>query len=198
MSDDQRRQGYTPSLQSMFSTSITSPPPTGLTGGLLFSPNHPEGPSVRNMPTSPDRPPAHIRHMWEKAGYGFQPEPLKPSLRPAQHDSRILRPEDVRERDETVFPSELKIVTVPQDVIPRFLNVAAVNTARNRETCGLLMGREDKKQYRVLTLLIPKQRATSDTCTMEEEELVSEFTEKRNMITLGWVSRSRFGALVTD
>ncbi|KAF8513233.1 hypothetical protein JB92DRAFT_2721809 [Gautieria morchelliformis] len=125
--------------------------------------------------------------MWEKAGYGFKPEPPKPSLRPVQYDSRILRPEEVRERDETVFPTELKIVTVPQEILPRFLNVASVNTARNRETCGLLMGREDKKQYRVLTLLIPKQRATSDTCTMEEEELVSEFAEKRKMITLGWI-----------
>lgn len=186
MTEDQRRQGYTPSLQSMFSPSATGPPPTG----LLFSPNHPEGPSMRNMPTSPDRPPAHIRHMWEMAGYGFsQPEPPRP--KPSQYDSRILRPEQVREREETIFPTELKMVEVPQDVLPRFLDVAAVNTARNKETCGLLMGREVKKQYKVLTLLIPKQRATSDTCTMEEEELISQFTETRKMITLGWVSHSR-------
>lgn len=186
MTDDQRAQGYTPSLQSMFSTAGTGPAPTG----LLFSPNHPEGPSIRNMPTSPDRPPAHIRHMWEMAGYGFaKPEPPKP--RSSHYDSRIVRPEQVREREETVFPTELKIVEVPQDILPRFLDVAAVNTARNRETCGLLMGRADKKQYRVLTLLIPKQRATSDTCTMEEEELVSQFAETRKMITLGWVSPSR-------
>lgn len=184
MTDDQRAQGYTPSLQSMFSAPVTGPPT-----GLLFSPNHPEGPSVRNMPTSPDRPPAHIRHMWEKAGYGYPlPEPPKPK---PSHDSRILRPEQVRERDETVFPTELKIVQVPEDILPRFLDVAAVNTARNKETCALLMGRLDKKQYRVVTLLIPKQRATSDTCTMEEEELVSEFAEKRKMMTLGWVSGSR-------
>lgn len=43
----------------------------------------------------------------------------------------------------------------------------------------------------VTTLLIPKQHSTSDTCTMDEEELVMSFTEERSLITLGWV-RTRF------
>lgn len=145
---------------------------------------------MRNMPTSPDRPPAHIRNMWAKEGFGYAPpEPPRSKPHPTQYDSRIIRMEHVQEREKPVFPTELKIVQVPLDILPRFLDVAAVNTARNKETCALLMGREDKKQFKVVTLLIPKQRATSDTCTMEEEELVSDFAEKRKMITLGWVSR---------
>ncbi|KAJ7871739.1 hypothetical protein B0H13DRAFT_1031854 [Mycena leptocephala] len=35
---------------------------------------------------------------------------------------------------------------------------------------------------------ISKQHATSDTCTMNEEEGVLGFTEERRLITLGWVS----------
>jgi STAM-binding protein len=39
----------------------------------------------------------------------------------------------------------------------------------------------------VTTLLIPKQHSTSDTCTMDEEELVMQFTEERSLISLGWI-----------
>ncbi|KAF8586957.1 Mov34-domain-containing protein [Ramaria rubella] len=183
MTQHQRSQGYAPSLQSMFSVPITAPPT-----GLLFSPNHPEGPSMKNMPTSPDRPPAHIRHIWEMQGFGAQ-LPDKPKPKPSQDDSRILRPEEVRDRDAavTVFQTELKNIHVPGEIITRFMHVAAVNTARNKETCGLLMGRWEGQEYKVVTLLIPRQRATSDTCTMEGEELVSDFAEKRKMMTLGWI-----------
>lgn len=82
---------------------------------------------------------------------------------------------------------ELKTVSLPRDCLPRFLSIAAVNTARNRETCGLLLGKDRGRKFIVTTLLIPKQRATSDTCAMEEEELVLEFTEERSLITLGWI-----------
>ena len=58
----------------------------------------------------------------------------------------------------------------------------------NLETCGLLLGKEKGNKFVVMTLLIPKQHSTSDPCTMDEEELVMQFTEERSMITLGWVS----------
>ncbi|KAF8909811.1 hypothetical protein CPB84DRAFT_1765566 [Gymnopilus junonius] len=57
----------------------------------------------------------------------------------------------------------------------------------NRETCGLLLGKDKGHKYSVTTLLIPKQHSTSDTCTMDEEELVLQFTEERSLITLGWI-----------
>ncbi|TFK52858.1 Mov34-domain-containing protein [Heliocybe sulcata] len=82
---------------------------------------------------------------------------------------------------------ELKTVNLPRDCLPRFLSIAAANTARNRETCGLLLGKDKGHKFVVSTMLIPKQRATSDTCTMEEEELVLAFQEERNLITLGWI-----------
>ncbi|KAK7045217.1 MPN domain-containing protein [Favolaschia claudopus] len=120
----------------------------------------------------------------------------------------------------------LRTVLLPHATLPRFLAIASVNTARNLETCGLLLGREVVKglclrffpsslscslslgralvtdecvvgstsggenprmRYVVETLLIPKQHATSDTCTMDEEEGVLEFTERRGLITLGWI-----------
>jgi STAM-binding protein len=53
----------------------------------------------------------------------------------------------------------------------------------------LLLGKDKGGRFIVTTLLVPKQHSTSDTCTMDEEELVMQFTEERSLITLGWVRR---------
>ncbi|KAF8624346.1 hypothetical protein AX17_007173 [Amanita inopinata Kibby_2008] len=81
----------------------------------------------------------------------------------------------------------LKTVNMPRECLPRFLAIAKVNTTMNRETCGLLLGKDKGSKYVVTTLLIPKQHSTSDTCTMDGEELVLQFTEERSLITLGWI-----------
>ncbi|TFK64654.1 Mov34-domain-containing protein [Pluteus cervinus] len=81
----------------------------------------------------------------------------------------------------------LKTVTLPRECLARFLAIAKVNTEMNRETCGLLLGKDRGNKFGVTTLLIPKQHSTSDTCTMDEEELVLQFTEERSLITLGWI-----------
>lgn len=83
---------------------------------------------------------------------------------------------------------ELKSVRLPRECLPKFLSIARINTLQNRETCGLLLGKDKGNKFVVTTLLIPKQHSTSDTCTMDEEELVMQFTEERHLITLGWVS----------
>ena len=94
---------------------------------------------------------------------------------------------------------ELRTVKLPNECLPKFLSIARVNTLQNRETCGLLLGKDKGSKYVVTTLLIPKQHSTSDTCMMDEEELVLQFTEERHLITLGWVSPkdpSRRGVLL--
>ena len=83
---------------------------------------------------------------------------------------------------------ELRTIKLPRECLPKFLSIARVNTLQNRETCGLLLGKDKGSKYVVTTLLIPKQHSTSDTCMMDEEELVLQFTEERHLITLGWVS----------
>lgn len=106
---------------------------------------------------------------------------------PSQESARIIRDKTVVDNDRV---PELKTVLLPRDCLPRFLSIAALNTARNCETCGLLLGRDQGGKYVVTVLLIPRQHSTSDTCTMDEEELVMQFTEERALITLGWVSIS--------
>ncbi|EIW53338.1 Mov34-domain-containing protein [Trametes versicolor FP-101664 SS1] len=82
---------------------------------------------------------------------------------------------------------ELRTIKLPRECLPRFLSIARLNTLQNRETCGLLLGKDRGTKYVVTTLLIPKQHSTSDTCMMDEEELVLQFTEERHLITLGWI-----------
>ncbi|KIP05612.1 hypothetical protein PHLGIDRAFT_107971 [Phlebiopsis gigantea 11061_1 CR5-6] len=108
------------------------------------------------------------------------PPPPAPVATPAP--ARIIR--GVSTETEV---QDLKSVRLPRDCLPRFLSIARVNTTKNKETCGLLLGKDKGSKYVVTTLLIPKQRSTSDTCTMDEEELVLQFTEERHLITLGWI-----------
>ncbi|KAJ7359495.1 hypothetical protein DFH08DRAFT_686188 [Mycena albidolilacea] len=110
---------------------------------------------------------------------------------------RSARDDQAREdeRRRNGGKARLRTVLLPSATLPRFLAIASGNTAKNLETCGLLLGREvvrgatenARTRYVVETLLIPKQHATSDTCTMDEEEGVLGFTEERGLITLGWI-----------
>ena len=85
--------------------------------------------------------------------------------------------------------SKLMTVLFPRDCVNQFASIASINAARNRETCGLLLGKYKDGCYVVTTLLIPKQHATGDTCTIDEEGSVMQFTDKRSLIVLGWVCR---------
>jgi len=92
-------------------------------------------------------------------------------------------------RGSDTVAHNLKTVSFPLDCMNWFTSIALINTAKNRETCGLLLGKDKGGRYEVTTLLIPKQHATSDTCAIDQEELVTQFTEERSLITLGWVCR---------
>lgn len=212
MSQHQLKQGYAPSLQSMFiNQGLSATSGTGPSSSLLFVP---EGPPPNSLypsaalprPTSytygPPQPQHHSSYS-ASSPYGvpspytaYPPGPSRqapvvpptvPPGPPRQDESRISKP-NPKARAEDPVPGELKNVSVPRDCLPKFLSIAAINTARNRETCGLLLGKDKGNKFAVTTLLVPKQHSTSDTCTMDEEELVMEFTEERSLITLGWVS----------
>jgi STAM-binding protein len=84
-------------------------------------------------------------------------------------------------------PLGFRPIDMPAELLDRFLGVARLNTLRKIETCGLLLGKPRGAGFTISTLLIPEQRGTPDTCIMESEELVVEFSTGRDMLTLGWV-----------
>lgn len=178
MSQHQKAQGYFPSLNSMFD-------PVDKyhnSSSILFGSNANDGNSL--YPSS-EKPGYSQRHnAYPPPGLGAIPPQIVP---PTQTEAaRMPRPPNA------VFDPNvpLKTVSLPRECLPKFLAIARVNTERNKETCGLLLGKDKGHKYAVTTLLIPKQSSTSDTCTMDEEELVLQFTEERSLITLGWVSAS--------
>lgn len=201
MSQHQLKQGYVPSLQSMFSHPTNEPPPDS---AVLLLETKPSGPLYSNLLPKPSTPapavippyvsgmpiPDRFQHLYDqRSQHGPSPSssrpPAVPPPPPAPAPARIVRGAST-ESDV----KELKSVRLPRECLPRFLSIARVNTAKNKETCGLLLGKDKGSKYVVTTLLIPKQHSTSDTCTMDEEELVLQFTEERHLITLGWVSAS--------
>ena len=202
MSQHQKRQGYYPSLNSMFvPTDDRTPVQSTLfsvdksgsgSGKSIYSPNAPPTqtapPQSRlyyNMPPPPPPPPGSGQYSsYQGPSRPAPPVPPAPPSAPAPPPPTESRPN----RPESDPANNLKNVSLPRECLPRFLAIASLNTLANRETCGLLLGKDKGHRYSVTTLLIPKQHATSDTCTMDEEELVMQFTEERSLITLGWVS----------
>lgn len=166
MSQHQIKQGYTPSASSLF---VSSPPPGAL---QQLGPNQA---LYSNALPAPQMP------------YGLHGAPSRPAPAPSAPPTRVQAPPAQQPQPSSRGVPQLRRVDTPREVIDRFVAIAGINTKRNRETCGLLLGRDDGDCYYVTTLLIPKQHSTSDTCTMDEEELVLEFTETRSLVTLGWI-----------
>ncbi|RKO89605.1 hypothetical protein BDK51DRAFT_6650, partial [Blyttiomyces helicus] len=81
----------------------------------------------------------------------------------------------------------LRTVHVPRAIFSTFLSLAGPNTARKLETCGILCGNLVRDEFHVTVLLIPKQKATSDTCDTTHEEEIFDFVEKRDLIALGCI-----------
>ena len=215
MSQHQLKQGYVPSLQSMFaSTSISQAPDSsllfdskpqtsGLYNNILPSQSAPVAPVIPPYPTHMPVPESHQPHQPHQPPATYvpsHPQAYSSQRGPSPNGARPSQPPQHRpsasSSSSRIVPGtskdaqlrELRTIKLPREVLSKFLSIARVNTLQNRETCGLLLGKDKGSKYVVTTLLIPKQHSTSDTCMMDEEELVLQFTEDRQLITLGWVS----------
>ncbi|KAJ7686986.1 hypothetical protein B0H17DRAFT_1136497 [Mycena rosella] len=80
----------------------------------------------------------------ETAAYSTSFEPSPPPAS-AHHDPQLAaaRATAARTDAERNAPrARLRTVVLPHATLPRFLAIASANSARNLETCGLLLGRE--------------------------------------------------------
>ncbi|KAF9518748.1 hypothetical protein BS47DRAFT_1312974 [Hydnum rufescens UP504] len=176
MTTHQKEQGYQPSPQSIFAQS--EPQEEDTPHALLFQPSWP---SSRSMNPSP-RPVQVLNMSSRSSPYPEYTGTAGPP--PAPPFSHLLHGHP---RSEPSVTPRLRQLMLPMSTLPRFLSVAAVNTAQKRETCGLLLGKPIGNSFRISTLLIPKQSATENTSTMIHEELVAQVQLTRDLITLGWI-----------
>lgn len=106
----------------------------------------------------------------------------EPTITPAV--DRTCKPKPmIDEIDE----SSGRSVVLPDSVIIQFISVAEANTRVNKETCGILMGRQIKGQLVITHLIIPKQKGTSDSCEMLSEEELIPIADSLTIFTLGWI-----------
>lgn len=81
----------------------------------------------------------------------------------------------------------LRTVVVPAALLGRFLRLAADNTTRNIETCGILAGILERNQLKITHVIVPKQSGTPDSCSTNNEEEIFHYQDQHNLITLGWI-----------
>ncbi|WFD41535.1 ubiquitinyl hydrolase 1 [Malassezia psittaci] len=81
----------------------------------------------------------------------------------------------------------LRRLHIPASLVPRFLECVKANTLANRETCGLLLGKEQNDRLYVTDLVLPPQTGDSDSCTAISEEETTALQISENLLTLGWI-----------
>lgn len=81
----------------------------------------------------------------------------------------------------------LRTVFLPPDLRSRFLELAAANTRRNLETCGILCGTLISNALFISRLLVPEQISTSDTCETVNESGIFDYCDSEDLMMLGWI-----------
>lgn len=81
----------------------------------------------------------------------------------------------------------LRTVFLPPKLRSQFLTLAASNTRRNLETCGILCGTLISNALFISRLLIPEQTSTSDTCETVNESAIFDYCDSEDLMVLGWI-----------
>ena len=81
----------------------------------------------------------------------------------------------------------LRTVFLPPELRHKFLAIAATNTSKNLETCGILCGTLISNALFISRLVIPEQESTSDTCEMLNESALFDYVDGEDLMVLGWI-----------
>ncbi|KAL3463051.1 hypothetical protein BJX64DRAFT_258136 [Aspergillus heterothallicus] len=81
----------------------------------------------------------------------------------------------------------LRTVFLPPQLRTHFLSLAASNTQKNLETCGVLCGTLISNALFISRLLIPEQISTSDTCETVNESAIFDYCDSEDLMVLGWI-----------
>ncbi|KAJ2820906.1 hypothetical protein FBU31_005075 [Coemansia sp. 'formosensis'] len=146
--------------------------------------------SISSVISQPASPSPHLPPKPE--GYHSQVDLYKDGSDVASGEDGLFMPScviDASHYSLTEGGVRMRPVQLPEGIIEEFIDIAAPNTQANIETCGVLCGRQVAGQEALVmtTLIIPKQSATSDTCTTEREEELFVEQMARDLITLGWI-----------
>ncbi|MCL7046653.1 hypothetical protein MKW94_017377 [Papaver nudicaule] len=125
-----------------------------------------------------------------------QPSPPPVLAELKQHDYHPIHPSQVADprpgpaksmQDDISNSSSYQHLHIPVNMMEGFLRLAQENTKKNLETCGVLAGKLKNRVFQITTLIIPKQEATSDSCSTMNEEEIFEFQDNLSLFPLGWI-----------
>ena len=81
----------------------------------------------------------------------------------------------------------IRSVFLPRKLRQKFLEIAADNTRKGLEMCGILCGTPVNNALFIRCLLIPDQKCTSDTCETENEGSMFDYCMNEDLLVLGWI-----------
>ncbi|KAF4981846.1 hypothetical protein FZEAL_2425 [Fusarium zealandicum] len=127
--------------------------------------------------------------------------PLVPSPHPIANDrpevprKEAISPPSLPKKERLTFKpgaylengDPIRSVFLPRNLRQKFLDIAADNTRRGLEMCGMLCGTPINNALFIRCLLIPDQKCTSDTCETENEESMFDYCMKEDLLLLGWI-----------
>ncbi|KAK0724567.1 hypothetical protein B0H67DRAFT_598120 [Lasiosphaeris hirsuta] len=188
-------------------------PSINKSSAVKYEPPAPPRPQTNSSRIQPPRPPKEILDrvyppaiaaplLPDNASYRH-PSPPPYSLTDGEHASREegppLPPKRVKTEEETqkrvtFRPAAylengqpLRSVFLPRTLRDRFLDIAADNTRKGLELCGLLCGTLVNNALFINCLLIPRQTCTPNTCDTEDEEGLAEYCFAKELIQIGWI-----------
>lgn len=106
----------------------------------------------------------------------------EPPRKKANREHLTFKPAAYLENGEPI-----RCVIFPSRMREDFLRLAAENTRRGLEMCGVLCGTAVNNALFIRCLVIPEQKCTSDTCETENEGALFDYCEKEDLIQLGWI-----------
>ncbi|KAI8246106.1 hypothetical protein K4K55_011995 [Colletotrichum sp. SAR 10_96] len=101
---------------------------------------------------------------------------------PSAKERLTFRPAAYLENGDPIRP-----VFLPTQLREAFLNIAADNTLKGLEMCGILCGRPVNNALFINCLLIPQQKSTPDTCETENESAMLDYCINEDLLMVGWI-----------
>lgn len=112
----------------------------------------------------------------------YRPQPPNIPAKTEKKERFTFRPAAYLENNTPIRP-----IFLPAGLREEFLRVAAPNTRRGLEMCGILCGTSVNNALFISCLIIPQQTCTSDTCETDNEESVIEYCMREELMVFGWI-----------
>lgn len=165
------------------------PPPSRPPKEHVYPPRESSYTTRHKLPAVPDKVPAEDLYTPSYSRYEVvTSQPPVPPKR-AQDGPPLPKKERLAFKPGAYLENgdPIRSVFLPSKLRASFLSLAAENTRKGLEMCGILCGTPVNNALFVRCLLIPDQKCTSDTCETENESAIFDYCAGEDLMVLGWI-----------